>query len=69
VIERNAESSHAFQAPAGGQFAVTSLGCFYTFAGLSGQNPQLTLVRGTYTFKINTSSIHPLRFSMALPEA
>jgi hypothetical protein len=56
------------QAPAGGQFTVTSPGFFYSFAGLSGQNPQLTLVRGgTYTFKINTSSIHPFEILDAPP--
>jgi hypothetical protein len=67
VIQNAAGSSTAsvtveVQAPAGGQFTVTSPGFFYSFAGLSGQNPQLTLVRGgTYTFKINTSSIHPFQ--------
>ena len=56
------------QAPAGGQFTVTSPGFFYVFSGLSGQNPQLTLVRGgTYTFKISTSSIHPFEILDAPP--
>jgi hypothetical protein len=41
-------------------FTVTSPGFFYSISGQSGQNPTLTLVRGkTYTFAINTSSIHP----------
>src|SRR5262245_8367841 len=41
-------------------FTVSSPGYFYTFNGVTGQNPTLTLVRGkTYTFSINTSSIHP----------
>jgi len=48
------------QAPAGADFSVSSPGFFYTFSGVSGQNPVLTLTRGrTYRFQINTSSIHP----------
>src|SRR5438132_10939277 len=58
----------AVQPPAGGEFTVTSPGFFYSFAGLQGQNPQLTLVRGgTYTFKINTASIHPFEILDAPP--
>ncbi len=50
----------AVQAPAGPDFTVTSPGFFYSISGLTGQNPVLTLTRGrTYTFQINTSSIHP----------
>ena len=42
-------------------FTVSSPGYYYTFNGLSGQNPTLTLIRGrTYTFSVNASSIHPL---------
>jgi len=41
-------------------FTVTSPGFFYSFSGVSGQNPVLTLQRGrTYTFKINTDISHP----------
>jgi len=41
-------------------FTVASPGFYYTFNGGSAQNPVLSLVRGkTYTFAINTSSIHP----------
>src|SRR5207245_8705902 len=64
VIQNAVDSSTAtvtigVQAPAGGQFTVTSPGFFYSFSGLSGQNPHLTLFRrGTYTLKISTSSIH-----------
>src|SRR5207248_3745616 len=40
-------------------FAVTSPGFFYAING-SQPNPTLTLVRGrTYTFAVNSSSIHP----------
>ena len=40
-------------------FSVTSPGFFYTING-NQPNPTLTLVRGqTYTFDINTDSIHP----------
>jgi hypothetical protein len=73
VIQNAAGSSTAavtigVQAPAGGEFSVTSPGFFYSFAGLSGQNPQLTLVRGgTYTFKISTDSIHPFEILNAPP--
>jgi hypothetical protein len=73
VIQNAAGSSTAtvtigVQASAGGEFSVTSPGFFYSFAGLSGQNPQLTLVRGgTYTFKISTSSIHPFEIQLAPP--
>jgi large repetitive protein len=48
------------QVQTGPDFTVTSPGFFYSFAGMSGENPTLTLTRGrTYTFKINTDSIHP----------
>jgi hypothetical protein len=73
VIQNAAGSSTAsvtigVYTPAGSEFSVTSPGFFYSFAGLSGQNPQLTLVRGaTYTFKINTDSIHPFEIQFAPP--
>ncbi len=58
----------AVQAPAGPDFVVTSPGFFYSFSGLSGQNPVLTLTRGrTYTFQINASSIHPFEILNAPP--
>ncbi len=48
------------QAPAITAFSVTSPGFFYAFNGISGENPVITLTRGTtVTFSINTSSIHP----------
>ncbi len=48
------------QAPAITAFSVTSPGFFYAFNGISGENPVITLKRGTtVTFSINTSSIHP----------
>lgn len=54
------------QKPAGPDFSVTSPGFFYAFAGISGQNPDITLKRGqTYTFAINTSSIHPFEITGA----
>jgi len=60
--------SIAVQAPAGPDFVVTSPGFFYEISGLSGQNPVLTLTRGrTYTFEINTSSIHPFEILNAPP--
>lgn len=41
-------------------FIVTSPGFFYSFSGVSGQNPVITLQRGrTYRFQINTSPSHP----------
>lgn len=54
--------------PAGPDFTVASPGFFFTFTGVAGQNPVLTLTRGrTYTFKINTSFIHPFRI-LGAPE-
>ena len=48
-------SEYAFAA----DFTVTSPGYFYVISGMQ-PNPTITLVRGkTYTFAINTSSIHP----------
>lgn len=52
----------AVQAPPGPDFVVTTPGGVfaYSISPLSGQNPVLTLTRGrTYTFQINSSSIHP----------
>lgn len=41
-------------------FSVTSPGFFYAFAGISGNNPQITLTRGrTYRFEIDADDIHP----------
>lgn len=41
-------------------FTVTSPGFFYSFTGVSGQNPVITLQRGrTYRFQINTDVSHP----------
>ncbi len=58
----------AVQAPAGPDFTVTSPGFFYSFSGVPGSNPVLTLTRGrTYTFRINTSSIHPFAILDAPP--
>ena len=46
----------------GPDFTVTSPGFFFSFTGVSGQNPVLTLTRGrTYTFRITTSSVHPFQ--------
>ena len=44
---------------------MTSPGSFYSFNGIAGQNPQLTLERGkTYTFQVNTDgSSHPFRIN------
>lgn len=54
------------QGQAGPDFVVTSPGFFFSFSGVSGQNPQLTLTRGrTYTFQVNTSSIHPFEITGA----
>src|SRR5262245_434561 len=51
------------QAASGADFTVTSPGFFYSINGAQ-PNPTLTLVRGqTYTFAINTSSIHPFRIN------
>ena len=42
-------------------FSVTSRGSFFSINGAS-PNPALTLVRGrTYTFTVNSSSIHPFQ--------
>src|SRR6266487_510126 len=50
------------------EFSVTSPGFFYSFNGGATQNPILSLVRGkTYTFAINTSSIHPFEIIGAPP--
>jgi plastocyanin len=47
--------------PATPDFVVNSPGFFYTFSGVSGQNPQITLKRGrTYTFSISTDPSHPV---------
>jgi len=47
------------QAVSAADFTVTSPGFFYTING-NQPNPTLTLVRGrTYTFAVNSSSIHP----------
>jgi hypothetical protein len=49
-------------------FTVTSPGFFYSFSGLSGQNPVLTLQRGrTYAFEIHTDPIHPFEILDAPP--
>ena len=46
-------------------FTVTSPGSFYSINGAS-PNPILTLIRGeTYTFAVNTSSLHPFRINSA----
>jgi hypothetical protein len=43
-------------------FIVHSPGFFYTFSGVSGQDPVLTLQRGrTYVFEIDTDLIHPFQ--------
>jgi large repetitive protein len=48
------------QAAAVNEFNVAAPGFFYTFSGVAGQNPVLTLQRGrTYVFHINTTSSHP----------
>lgn len=73
VLMNSAGSSTAtvnitVQAPAGPDFVVTSPGFFFEISGQSGQNPVLTLTRGrTYTFEINTSSIHPFEILGAPP--
>jgi hypothetical protein len=56
----------AFQRPlAAADFTVTSPGSFYRINNMQ-PNPTLTLVRGqTYTFAVNTSSIHPFRINSA----
>lgn len=44
-------------------FTVTSPGFFYSFAGVAGENPTITVERGkTYTFSINTPG-HPFRIN------
>ncbi len=71
VLRNSGGSSSAMvtitvQGQAGPDFTVTSPGFFYSFGGIAGQNPQLTLTRGrTYTFRINTSSIHPFEITGA----
>ena len=48
------------QPAASADFTVTSPGFYYAFNGGAAQNPILNLVRGkTYTFAVNTSSVHP----------
>jgi len=48
--------------PSGPDFTVTSPGFFFQFGTVPGQNPVLTLKRGrTYTFRVNSSFIHPFR--------
>jgi hypothetical protein len=50
---------------AAADFTITSPGSFYTINGMS-PNPTLTLIRGeTYTFAVNTSSLHPFRINSA----
>jgi hypothetical protein len=45
-------------------FTVASPGFYFTFNGGTAQDPVLTLVRGkTYTFAVNTSSIHPFEIA------
>ena len=52
------------QRAAAADFNVTSPAYYYTIGGLAGNNPTLTLIRGeTYTFAINTSSIHPFQIN------
>ena len=52
------------QHAAAADFNVTSPAYYYTIGGLAGNNPTLTLIRGeTYTFAINTSSIHPFQIN------
>ena len=47
-------------------FTVTSPGFFFSFSGVSGQNPQLTLTRGkTYIFEVSTAAIHPFEITGA----
>jgi VCBS repeat-containing protein len=47
-------------------FFVTSPGFFYSFSGVSGQNPVITLQRGrTYRFSIDTDDIHPFEITGA----
>lgn len=49
-------------------FTVTSPGFFYSFSGISGQNPKLTLQRGrTYRFLIDTDAAHPFEILDAPP--
>jgi hypothetical protein len=49
-------------------FVVNSPGFFFTFSGVSGNNPILTLTRGrTYRFRIQTSPIHPFEILGAPP--
>jgi hypothetical protein len=44
-------------------FQVTTPGFYYSING-SGQNPDITVVRGTtYTFAVNAASIHPFQIS------
>lgn len=49
-------------------FVVESPGFFYTFSGVSGPNPVITLTRGrTYVFQIDTDSSHPFEIRGAPP--
>lgn len=49
-------------------FVVESPGFFYTFSGVSGQNPVITLTRGrTYVFQIDTDASHPFEIRDAPP--
>lgn len=63
-----ATATIAVSGPVGPDFTVTSPGFFYTFSGVSGQNPKLTLKRGrTYVFEINADPIHPFQILNAPP--
>jgi hypothetical protein len=47
-------------------FIVTSPGFFYSFSGVNGQNPIITLTRGrTYRFEIHTDAFHPFEITGA----
>jgi len=47
-------------------FFVKSPGFFYTFSGVDGSNPVITLTRGrTYRFDIDTDDIHPFQITGA----
>lgn len=55
----------AFERASAADFTVTAPGFFYSINGMS-PNPTLTLIRGeTYTFAINTGSLHPFRINSA----